>query len=271
METTKLYGGSVELTLDNRHSYWASIDGGDKTKCIGTTSISGILDKIGLRYYTVNTACDFLLTLSDADQLIDADSIETARKLHLKKTKEAADSGSSVHDWCEQYAKAIMNGTAKPVVNEDDDKIFNGTLAFMRFVTDYKVKFRACERLVYSVEHGYAGKLDVEIQINNDGKWRLGDYKTSGAKKAKKPTDVCSNPLCGQVGCGGVYPEVRFQTALYQNACEEEGTTFDGDRLVIRLDKDSGEYQVHQLDNYEKDRDTALAMLVTKRRLLEIG
>lgn len=269
METAKLYGGDVTLTLDNRHSYWASIEGGEKIKTIGVTSISGILDKMGLRYYTVNTACDFLVKMADADQLIDVGAIEIARKLHIKKTGEAAESGSAVHDWCEQYAKAIMNGTEKPVVSEDD-KIFNGTLAFMRFVKEYRVKFRACERLVYSVEHGYAGKLDVEIQINNDGKWRLGDYKTSGAKKSKKETDVCANPLCGKVGCGGVYPEVRFQTALYQMACEEEGTTFDGDRLVIRLDKDSGEYQVHELGDYEKDRETALALLTAKKRLIEI-
>lgn len=267
METSTLYGGRVKLRLDGRHAYWAAVDGKSEVKVIGTTSISGILDKGGLPFWAAGLAFDYALAKASTGS-VSVEDRENAINAHNIEKNNQAKSGKEVHAWCEAYAMSVMNGTDAPDVSRDE-RVMNGCLAFMRWVSDHKVKFRVTERLVYSIAYGYGGSMDVECMIDDDGLWRVTDYKTSKARKPKKATDVCH--LCLKVGCGGVYDEVRFQTALYRAAAEEEGTVYGGERLVVRLDKDTGEYSMHILDGYEKDLVAARHMLEVKRRMIELA
>jgi len=262
-----LYGGRVELTMDGRHQYWASVDGVEEKKVIGTTSVSGLLDKPQLIFWAVNLACGYLKNLLENDREITLEEIDNARRVHQQRVKDAQDSGTAVHEWAEAYIKSQITGSAQPEI-PTDDKILNGALAFLRWVKQHDVKFISSERLVYSVAHGYGGTMDAEAVV--DGKTRVIDFKTSGKKKPKKGKEEEPCAICSTIGCGGVYDEHRFQTAAYQAAAEEEGSKYDGDRLIVRFDKDTAEFSVHELDGYDGDRMAFLGLLAAKKRLNEL-
>lgn len=256
------------LTRDNHHAYWAEVDGKPKKKAIGVTSVSGLLDKPGLKYWAVNLACDHLIDLVRREQFVTFEEIEKARLLHIKSLQESGAQGTSVHDWVEEYINSQLLGTPQPKIPEGSgiDHIVNGALAFLRWTKKHGVKFVSTERLVYSVKHGFGGQMDAEAIV--DGKLRVIDWKTSKAKKPKKGKENDPCGLCTKTGCGGVYDEYRFQTAAYQSAAEEEGSVYTGNRLVIRLDKSTGEFSTHELGDYKNDVKAFRGLLVAKKRLI---
>jgi len=96
----ELYGGSivVEFSPDS-HRY--TINGKSGTPSV--TSITGLLNKPALVYWSANLARDFLLERLKAGDDITEELINLAAKQHtLKKTAEAT-SGTAVHLWCEQF------------------------------------------------------------------------------------------------------------------------------------------------------------------------
>lgn len=273
---SQLYGGDVNLELDGRHQYWAEVNGRSKEKAIGVTSVSGLLDKPQLKFWAVNLACDYLLNLrngdSDADYESEADvitiqDIEEARIQHTKKLKDAADKGTSVHAFAEAYIRSKIEGTEQPQIPNqyDEPQVFNGALAFMRWVKEHNVEFCSTERLVYSIEYGFAGLMDAECIV--DGKKRVIDFKTSKAKKGKEDV-ACA--MCGKLGCGGIYDEFRFQTSAYQLAAEEEGSKYEGERMIISFDKETANFSIHELDGYEEDKQAFLGLLAAKKRLNQL-
>lgn len=262
---SKLYNGEVELELDGRHCYWAEVNGRPKEKVIGVTSVSGLMDKPQLIYWAVNLACDHLKgIIESAEEQISFEHIEEARKKHTQRLKEAGDSGTLVHAFAEAFIRSKIEGTVQPEIPEEG-VVFNGALAFMRWVKEHNVEFISTERLVYSMEHGYGGMMDCEAIV--DGKKRVIDFKTSKSKKGKED-EKCK--MCGKLGCGGVYDEFRFQTAAYRAAAEEEGSRYEGERMIVTFDKETADFSVHELDGYEEDRTAFLGLLSAKKRLNQL-
>ena len=169
--------------------------------------------------------------------------------------------------FAELYIRSKIEGTEQPQIPNqyDEPQVFNGALAFMRWVKEHSVQFISTERLVYSIEYGYGGMCDAEAVV--DGKKRVIDFKTSKAKKGKDD-EKCEQ--CEKLGCGGTYPEFRFQTAAYQLAAEEEGSRYDGERMIITFDKETADFSVHTLDGYEEDRAAFLGLLAAKKRLNQL-
>ncbi len=265
---SQLYGGDVNLELDGRHCYWAEVNGREPEKAIGVTSVSGLLDKPQLKFWAVNLACDYLkMILNTGEEHIVHEDVEIARAMHTKRLKEAGDSGTLVHAFAEAYIRSKIEGTEQPQIPNqyDEPQVFNGTLAFMRWVREHNVEFISTERLVYSIEHGFAGLMDAECIV--DGKKRVIDFKTSKAKKGKEDVE-CS--MCGKLGCGGIYDEFRFQTAAYQLAAEEEGSRYEGERMIISFNKEDAEFSIHELDGYEEDKQAFLGLLSAKKRLNQL-
>lgn len=262
---SKLYNGEVALELDGRHCYWAEINGKSKEKVIGVTSVSGLLDKPQLKFWAVNLACDYLKGIMESDEdQITFTHIEEARGKHTQRLKEAGDSGTLVHSFAEAFIRSKIEGTVQPDIPQEE-QVFNGALAFMRWVKEHNVEFCSTERLVYSMEHGFGGMMDAEAVV--DGKKRVIDFKTSKAKKGK---DDVACTMCGKLGCGGTYDEFRFQTAAYRAAAEEEGSRYTGDRMIVTFDKDTADFSVHELDGYEEDRAAFLGLLAAKKRLNQL-
>ena len=97
----------------------------------------------------------------------------------------------------------------------EDKDVLIAVNAFMDWVKKYKVSFVNTERIVYSLQHDYSGKMDIEAIV--EGKRCLVDIKTSNS----------------------LYNDVRLQTAAYLMAdVEESGVKYKG-RWAVRLAKET--------------------------------
>jgi len=159
--------------------------------------------------------------------------------LHQQRKERAADRGSAVHDWIEQYLKTGI----KPATPKDQQEAA-GVVAFLKWERDHGVKFIASELLVYSKKHDFGGLMDAKAKI--DGKVCAIDFKTSS----------------------GVYNEHRYQVAAYQAADMEEGSrpAINGDKHIIRLDKETGAFEPHVFGDQDADFSAFLGLLATAKR-----
>lgn len=244
---TKLYKGTIELVFDEkRHSFLVNGE-----RIISVTRATSVVDKSRpLIYWAVGLTKDFLMqnlaTLIDdnkGDKI--ASIIEEASKQHSIKKQQAANTGTQVHDWVEQFIKAKTKKDWPKI--PDDPQVYNGVSAFLKWVDEHNVEFKSSEKHIYSKKYKYAGIMDAEAIINN--KLCVIDFKTSK----------------------GIYPEMRFQVAGYQAASEEErGKKYSGNKWLARFDKETGEFEAHEFNDQEKDFKAFLAALELRRRLLEL-
>lgn len=233
--TTKLYDG--EVTIDfypNSHRYKAN---GEWVKN-SVTKISGIVDKsTPLMWWACKCMRDELLEDYQAGRISDK-TIVGAVSAFQRIKKKATDIGTIVHDFCEAYALNRLEGTEKPELPEDE-KALAGVLAFLKWVKESRIEFLAVEQMVYSRKYNYVGKFDLLAKINGkNGKLVLIDYKTS---KAFYPVDM------------------GMQTSGYQIAYEEESGKKIDQRLILRFDKETGEFETHILKNHAQDKAAFLA------------
>jgi hypothetical protein len=243
----KLYDGSIELCFDEaRHRFTVN-----EKSIISVTGVTSIIDKSRpLIYWAVGLTKDFLM--GNLQVLIDdtkgdkiAAIIDEAVKQHSIKKEKAADVGTQVHVWVEQFIKAKSKKEWPEIPK--DPQVFNGISAFLKWVDEYEVKFISSERLIYSKKHKYAGIMDAEAIIKK--RLCVIDFKTSKA----------------------IYPEMRFQVAAYQGAAEEEsGKEYPGNKWLARFDKETGEFEAHEFAEQDKDFKAFLAALDLRRRLKEL-
>ena len=198
-----LYKGSVEVKLyEKSHQYWRSIIGGPFKRLRGVTTFIGIKDKSRpLQIWQQQITADFLLSLIERKVKINEDHVLEAVIQNEVQMKAAADIGTEIHDWCEHYIKRKLkiDGYKDLPDIPNFSEAVTGVNAFLKWEKKYKVKFISSERLVYSKEHDYMGKMDFEAII--DGKYCNGnDFKSSN----------------------GLYNSVLMQTAAYEHADREE-------------------------------------------------
>lgn len=241
----KLYKGSVEIEFyEAKHWYKHK---GERLTIISVTGAVGMVDKSRpLIIWATRLTGDYLRDILATTKAIELEDIDTACKQHQIKKEEAASKGSEVHKWAEEYILGKNPELPK------DEKVLNGVTAFLSWVKDHGVKFKESERMIYSKKHDYVGTLDAIAVIA--GKTSLIDFKTSN----------------------GVYSTMHYQVAGYQLAYEEEtGKQLTGPRYIIRFDKDTGDFHVHNLDedekNYKKDCAAFLASLTLKKREKELS
>lgn len=211
-QTFALYKGKVEVKFfPESHSYY--VNGKRKT---GVTTYLGIIDKSrALVIWATELFRDHLLDISTKREITEEDII-TGCGLHEVRKQEAADLGTKIHDWCEQYIKHKLKvpGVAAPEM-PDEKAVQIGVTAFLEWADEHEVKFLSSERVVYSKKHDFIGKMDIEAKI--DGKLCLVDLKSSN----------------------GLYNTVRLQTAAYVMADEEESKRKYKGRWAIRLAKET--------------------------------
>lgn len=220
---------------------------GERKTIISVSAVVGIVDKSRPLVLWATKLANSFLKLRLAQNLpFSEEIIDEATNLHQVRKDEAASKGSEVHKWAEEYIKD--KNPALPL----DEKVLNGVTGFLSWIQQNKVQLKESERMVYSKKHDYVGTLDAIGKIN--GKLSLIDFKTSNA----------------------VYSTMYYQVAGYQLAYEEEtGKKLTGPRYIIRFDKDTGDFHVHNLDqdpkNYKKDCLAFLAALTLKRREKELN
>jgi hypothetical protein len=158
----------------------------------GVTTILRCIDKPALVPWAVGLTANYWLDAVQSGRT-DYEAIHKESKgAHRTTMSDAANIGSNVHDYAECYFK----NRPLPELKTDQAKL--GVEAFHKWVDAHKIEILAVERRIYSKEYNYAGTTDFVARI--DGVLGIGDYKTSS----------------------GIYPEMRFQTAAYQHALQEE-------------------------------------------------
>lgn len=243
-----LYGDKIRLDFYENPWHKYEING---KRIISVTSATGMLNKPALVYWSANLARDFLLeklrgTETESPTVITEEMVVEAAKQHTIRKTEAATSGTMVHEWAEKYIKAKIDGTPPPEMPEDD-KVINGTTAFLKWVDEHEIEFIASELLVYSKKYKYAGLMDCKFTIGKDENHKIihcGDFKTSK----------------------GIYNEMRYQVAAYQEADAEEDDIIYGDKWIIRFDKETAEFEAKSFDEHDKDFNAFLGLLEVKRR-----
>jgi len=247
MITTTLYNNTIGLNFEEkRHRF--TING---KPIISVTRATGVIDKPALKFWAVKMGAEFLMAnikklKADTSGTEIMALIDESKKQHTIFKDKAATSGTKVHEWAEGFIKAKgVKKNIPPMPKEPE--VLNGVTAFLKWVTEHKVEFLSSERYIYSKKYNYAGIMDAEAII--DGKKRCIDFKTSS----------------------GIYPEMRFQVSGYQGAAEEEqGWKYDGDKILARFDKVSGDFEAHEFSEHKKDFKAFLAALTLRRRLMEL-
>lgn len=246
-KTIELYNKTVVIDFYGEGKYHYYVNRKTGERIIGVTTATGVVDKSRpLIIWATRLAKTHLIDLLGNGTIIAEEHIEEAVKLHEVKKQEAANAGTLVHEWAEAY----INGEDPELPT--DEKVLNGVTAFLNWVREHNIKFYESESMVYSKKHNYVGTLDAIAKIKN--RTCVIDFKTSNA----------------------VYSEMRYQVAAYQMAYEEQtGKKFTGPRYLIRFDKDTGDFHIHNLDeqpdNYKKDCEAFLAALTLKRREKELS
>ena len=258
MEVTKteiLYKGKIQIdfygpTEDSpkRHIYKLR---GNKERLLSVTSATGIIDKSGpLMNWAIRVTKEYLIECLEKRIKISIEDIEAASKQHRIKKEKAASIGSIVHQFAEDYInkkKPEIPEKIKGMKKDDMEKVRNGIIAFLKWVTDHKIKFVASEKLVYSKKHNFVGLMDVVYK--EKGKLVAGDFKTSKS---------------------GHYHEHKFQLSAYRGADEEESGVKYNRSAILHFDKETGDFEVIECVDHAKDYKTFLSCLAIKKRLKEL-
>lgn len=233
VEVCSLYSGRVEVKFypeAKRNRYVVSIDGQD-TKPPSVTQISSVYDKSSaLMNWAINNTVDsvrdsILPGMSYNEAEIEAILAKAKNQSNWLKTK-AAEIGTLTHDWLFRWIKGEV--TEMP----PKDSVWRPCVdASLAFIEEHHVKFLNVEQAIYSIEHGYSGRMDADAEI--DGELGLIDWKSGN----------------------GIHEDAYFQSSAYDRAREEElGLKYDA-RWIVRLGKLDGRFYKHKLPRETRDRD----------------
>lgn len=244
-----LYDGTVQLEFDTvKHMYFAN---GEYVPSV--TGVTKYLDKSGpLMYWAVKKTIEFFQTKFKAGTVVDEVQLEgifREAKGHFRtRTMEAADIGTLIHSWCENYInKKIKGESVEGLEMPLNARVQNGVQAFLDWEKQNKVEYIRSESKIYSKKFNYAGTCDLIAKLN--GKLCIIDFKTGS----------------------GPYYEHALQTAAYQNALQEELKWKFKERWILKFGKHDGKFEVHQPTLYKEDIKTFKALLdVYHRHLLGV-
>jgi len=224
--STILYRNTIRLAFDpKRHSY--TVTDLSTLTAREVPSVTQILDVIGgskvwgLKQWAANAAADYIRDAirpgSQYDELQIEQIIERARKNFHTVSRGAKTIGQLTHEWIETHLRSRLYATLEPPlpVNEQVRKAIEAASAW---IAEHFRPF-SMEHRLYSREHDYAGTLDVVGEV--DGRLAVVDWKTSKA----------------------IYDEMPLQAAAYAQAWAEMNDERVPDRWVIRLDKETGEFE----------------------------
>jgi hypothetical protein len=259
-----LYGGAVKLTYnDADHKYFIDVPEGrihvpnvtTILKVIGKSDVLiswAVKECVGYiraefekRRASPTTFCALMET--DLEQILSG-----GKSAHRAKKKDAADIGHIAHEWLEKYGARRIHGrshsvaVAESMPFPENDKARLCVNSALDWIVEHHVEPLEVERKIYSREYHYAGTLDWKGFV--DGKLSILDFKSSKY----------------------LYDEYRLQVASYQSAVEEEDGCKIEQRILLRLGKEDGAFEVAIFDDrmeYEADRLAFLSAQDLQQRL----
>lgn len=238
-----LYGGSVELSMNKNHVYYASIDGAKKQHVPNVTTLLNQKDKSrALMFWQQRCIKEAFEQRFPVGQTFKFDEIQRNRAIETittaadKESKQARDIGTLVHN----YAEVRLNGGTINIPSHPEAA--NACRAFNNWLTDFDVKPKMIERMCFSKRHNYCGTFDLFGSIN--GVNTLVDFKTSKQ----------------------IYSETFLQLSAYQEALEEEMGIEIAKRASLRCDKSDGSYEYLIFpDQHERDFMTFESLMTLYR------
>lgn len=219
-----------------RHKFYKE---DQKTPIYSVTSDSGIIDKSGaMMGWAVNCMAEYLL--ENWDKYAKEDLVASAKRNYRTVSREAADIGTMIHEWINDYIKG-----EKPDI-PDNEKVSNGIIAFLKWEKDNEVKWLETEKIVYCPILDRAGILDAVANIN--GIDYIVDFKSSKA----------------------IYPEMFIQVGGYHLLYESMTDSKIEKQKIIRLGKENGEFETADSPDVEISKNAyrnAVALRNSMERL----
>jgi hypothetical protein len=247
-----LYNGEVILTFaEKSHRYKVSDSGEKAVHCPSVTTILNVLAKPALVEWGVKCACNYvednlkLLISGDSFSVQDVFKIVTAaRTAHDRVREEAADIGTSVHDWLAAMWRANLGQGSQPEI-PDDEKVQNCIKAGTDWFVKHKIRPLKIEEAQYSRLLKICGRPDGIGYV--DDVLSVWDYKSTKF----------------------IYPEVALQMTAYAMMHAEEFGALPATRWALRLDKETGEFEdrCYKPDTFDLDQDTFIAVFKIYDRL----
>lgn len=201
---------------------------------MSVSEITGVLDKPWMAPWVAKAMSEYLhinWDLYDKDTLI-----EKAKKEYRNVSNEAKDIGREIHKWIEDFI-----AEKKPELPQNEN-INNGIQAFLKWKKENKVKFIESELVLYHPKLKYCGILDSVAEVN--GILSLIDFKSSK----------------------NIGRDMHLQTAGYQLAYEEKTNNKIEQRIIIKLGKLDGQFEVN-ISNDKEDIEAFKAALFIKKWL----
>lgn len=170
----------------------------------------------------------------------------TEGKDYREVRDSAADAGTLAHAAVEAYIKGL-----EPHFDADDHEVSKKARtafeAFLRWAEQTNFRVTHQEIPLVSEAHRYGGTFDA---ILVDGKRVMGDWKTSNA----------------------IYPEYPVQLCAYQMLWDEHhpDETIDGGYLLLRFDKEFGDFHLHYWHELEAGKRAFLGMRALYDDLAEL-
>lgn len=203
LESHILYNGTVRLDFDPvKHRY--KING---EYANGVTTALSVIAKPQLIWWAAGEAANHFKANLVPGQALDELQIqslcEEARKAHNKKRDKAADAGTYVHNWIEDFVNG--ENPAMPI-NADLKRVIND---FLEWWEKLDIEVISSEQVFCSPTRMLAGTADLVCKV--DGKLTIMDWKTGS----------------------GIYPEMFMQMAAYALMWEEEHPDQPIERLHV--------------------------------------
>ena len=231
-------GGEFDLVYDEvKHTYMV-----DENKI---PSVTRVIDSCFPKYLTdwaVKEGADFFIQSIEPYRKPDPATLFLPYRVaeHIYEgiltaskaiSEHAADIGNDVHNWIGEAIKYKLGQGEMPDMLEDEEAV-NCINAFKKWARDNNPEWISTEEKVYydddendPAKYSYAGTVDAVANVN--GVVCVLDFKTS--KKIYKP--------------------YHLQVAAYQLALRKMyGWKDSAKAIILRLDKETGEYQEKRFD-----------------------
>ena len=173
--------------------------------------------------------------------------IEEGKSAHKDRLEEAGDIGHTAHAWIEALIKAILSDNESRKLEllaqlPEDERAANCCTAALTWMERHAIKWISTERKVYSREYKYAGTLDGLCRASS-----------------------CDDPTCCPVSfidrltlvdwktSNYLYLEFKLQTEAYRRAYIEEHNEIVEDVWILRLGKETAEFDPWHLTETEFD------------------
>jgi len=240
----------IDLTFDEAaHVY--TLNG---NMLAGVTTILRVMDNPAINQWKVNQAVAYIdYGYREGSMPMNA-ILKEAKTAHRRKSTDATDVGTEVHD----AIKAFLKGNEPAPDHPFSPQAQKAMAQFFKWFKVADIQIEHVEMPVASEEHRFAGTPDLVCMFA--GKRTVVDFKTSS----------------------GIYPNYYLQLAAYQMALEEisekqptQEMTWRGDRMfadipmdpihqrmIVRIPKDGAPYEERVVPtDYAFDCKTFLGLL----------